>query len=1058
MHNSKIKQISLAVCLALMPFVAEAAGLGKLTVLSGLGEPFNAEIELSAGKDEIPSLSARIASTEIYAEHGIERISSLGSVRVELAKKPDGSPVLRLSTAHPVNDPFLDMLIQVDWPTGRLLREYTALLDPPGYGSNAPTPMSGAELATSTRDLSKKNTDKRASSVEKASVRTLTEPEKIPPVTDYRTKSGDTLRGVARKMQVRDVSLEQMLAGLYRANRDAFMQENMNQLKVGKIIHAPKEDSLRSISQHEAVEEVRLHASNWNAYRSRLADAAAHAAPAEDAPAQQTSAGKITAAADDKAAAPVPAGPRDVVKLSKSEAASSHTGTAEVAGSVAADKLKALEEESTAQENAIKDVSERIAIFEKQIQDMQKLLVVQNQMLAELQKGAANAPATPFVDMPAEVPAKAEKPAVKRVAMPEDETSDISSLISRFVADPLMLAGSGLLVLLGGAWVFMRNRRKKGLDSFERGILSSGGVKADTVFGEKAEGDADNGKTSFMADFAQHTGGDMIDTSDVDPISEADVYMAYGRDAQAEEILKDAIAKEPKRYELHQKLLDIYAARKNTGAFETLAGELYATLGASNSIWLGVAALGRTFDPDNPMYAEGTARAEAESLDAVVAAESEPTAEVAAEQVEETAVDDNSLDFDLGALAEDVPAPESESVPEDAAVSESQPEPEPEEETVAELKLSDETPDEDAGLNFEFELPEPAVAGNVQLGADELGMEEPGTLPELPDSDADEEEVAVELELPEADLAEEELAAELVLPDEDLFAPAETSAEDASAEAVTVEEATEPSLDMPELAEQETPVAETLIDETEDETTVAESEVLVDALDETSEPPELAPEMSEQDVSEDLEGISFDEPELELPTEEPASTEVDKTTSSTATDELEAEINALDVSFDLPVEDALSAQETPVESEPDLTDFPTLGPAKKSESASVDEEIVLQAPPAEEGDLDFNFDLDVGAEATPEAPPQKAAQPLPDLDLAGINLDISESASVDSGASEEITLSGPESSDVDTKLDLVTAYLDMGDAEGARELLDEVMQEGGPQQCARAQKLLDSLG
>ena len=94
----------------------------------------------------------------------------------------------------------------------------------------------------------------------------------------------------------------------------------------------------------------------------------------------------------------------------------------------------------------------------------------------------------------------------------------------------------------------------------------------------------------------------MIDTNDVDPIAEAEVYMAYGREAQAEEILKDAIAKEPKRYELHLKLLEMYAARKDTAAYETIAGELYTTLGAGDATWAKVAAMGASIEPDNPLY------------------------------------------------------------------------------------------------------------------------------------------------------------------------------------------------------------------------------------------------------------------------------------------------------------------------------------------------------------------------------------------------------------------------------------------------------------------------
>ena len=136
MHQSKLKRISLAVCFALMPLVANAAGLGKLTVMSGLGEPLRAEIELlSATPEELSSLTVAIAPEEAYTLQGVERTALHSAIKLEVGRKADGSPILKLSTHQPVSDPFLDMLIQVDWSTGRLLREYTVLLDPPGYSS-----------------------------------------------------------------------------------------------------------------------------------------------------------------------------------------------------------------------------------------------------------------------------------------------------------------------------------------------------------------------------------------------------------------------------------------------------------------------------------------------------------------------------------------------------------------------------------------------------------------------------------------------------------------------------------------------------------------------------------------------------------------------------------------------------------------------------------------------------------------------------------------------------------------------------------------------------------
>lgn len=1031
MHNSKIKRISLAVCLALMPIAVSAAGLGKMTVMSGLGEPLNAEIEIAANKEELSSLSARIAPSETYAEQGVERASSLSNVRVELSRKPDGTPILKISSQQPVNDPFLDMLIQVDWSTGRLLREYTALLDPPGYGDRS---TSGSEATESPKlpavaAPSKKNTTKSAPALAGASKPTSS----ATPADTYVTKRGDTLRNVARNMQVDDVTLEQMLVGLYRNNREAFMSDNMNQLKVGQIMRAPREEELRAIKQQEALQEVRVHTSNWNAYRNDVAQAIAQSKPAPADEQPQSSGGKITAQAEDKAAPPV-AGPRDVVKLSRSEAGSNKAGPAGSGNaSVSEDKMRALEEESTAQEKAIGEVNERIAFFEKQIQDMQKLLLVQNQMLAELQKGQLvdqppGAEPTPAPEQPQAQQPPAEQPAAQPAkpaptpAKPVTEAPAETNLLDELLQDPMKLgAAGGVLALLIGGWLLLRRQRRKNLDNFEKGILTSSGLKTDTVFGTTAGAAVDTGETSFMSDFSHRNGAGMIDTSDVDPISEAEVYMAYGRDAQAEEILKDAINKEPKRYELHLKLLEIYAKRKDAAAFETLAGELYATLGTTDPIWRKVAEMGRGLEPENPMYAAtgesasasvsssaSSAAIQAAAGAAVAAAAYEMTSDVTTEEPAPEEVQDNSLDFDLGMLASDEESTVGIEKDDEGAESiEPLPDLDTFSATATELEDTQDLAEDLSDTGMEFELPEPAAEGNVQLSAADLSM------PEIePTAQAAEEVEEISFDLPALDVG-----------------------------------------DTGELSEESMPALEK-----------AENETQGDDLSLPALTPVETPE-------ETVEEVSFDLPELTLPgTESPSEEEtfaLPEAVESPATVAESASIPELEMPEAL--EEPIELKAAPVESpsfelpeiaepiEPELVAEPEPVVESASSEMVVDEIVFDEPPKEEESALDFNFDLDVEPEASTEEAPSQAA-PIPDLDLSGISLDIGEqSSSVAEPAAEEITLSGAESSDVDTKLDLVTAYMDMGDTEGARELLEEVLQEGGPQQRERAQKLLDSL-
>ena len=455
------------------------------------------------------------------------------------------------------------------------------------------------------------------------------------------TKRGDTLSAIAREMQVEGVSLDQMLVGLYENNKEAFDKGNMNRLKVGQIIKVPSKDALTSVGQPEAKKTIKIHSANWNAYRNALAGNV-EAAPAKvEAEQKQSSTGKIATAVDK--AAPVASGPKDVVKLSAGDKAAKDSAKSAEA------KIAALQEETTARENSVKEANDRAAALEKQIADMQKLIAMKSQSMADMQKNAeaaskkpeatdkpkevAKVEVTPPVEVkptevkpaevmppaevkvaepmpaaevkPAEVMVEAKTKVKKPVVVPPpvvEEPGFLSGLLSSFdLTDLTVLGGAGGAALLGGGWMYLRNKRRKDLDSFERGILTSGGLRANTVFGNTT-GNASMSDTSFLTDFAQSADGSMIDTNDVDPIAEAEVYMAYGRDAQAEEILKDAITKEPKRYELHLKLLELYAARKDNSAFEAIAGELYTTLGSSDPTWAKVVVMGAELEPGNPLY------------------------------------------------------------------------------------------------------------------------------------------------------------------------------------------------------------------------------------------------------------------------------------------------------------------------------------------------------------------------------------------------------------------------------------------------------------------------
>jgi len=997
-RKSKIKQISLAVCMAFMPIVGYTAGLGKLNVNSGLGEPLKAEVELlSVTPEELSTLTAAIASEEAYNVQGITRLGIHSNIRVDVAKSDLGAPILRIRSNAPINDPYLDMLIQVDWASGRLLREYTVLLDPPEYkqATNAASdfaPVVKPNAGSVSRDTT--TTKPVASSAKKSQKRNASaaKPEEVSPkeagVGELTTKRGDTLAAIAQKMQVEGVSLDQMLVGLFENNKSAFANANMNQLKVGQIIKAPSVETLTAIDTKQAKQALKVHASNWNAYRNSLAGNVKTAAASEESEPKQSASGKI-ASAEDKSAAVKP-GVQDVVKLSAGDKNAVNGQKAGGAAEAEA-KVAALQEEATARENALKESLSRAAALEKQIEDMQKLLALKNQTMTELQKNAEVTP-EPVAAKPAatEPAAKVEpakqapaKPAVKApppVVAPAPEPSFFESLIEGL--DIKLLGGTSALVVLGAGWLFLRNKRRRELDSFERGILTSGGLRANTVFGNTT-GNSSTSDTSFLTDFAQSADGSMIDTNDVDPIAEAEVYMAYGRDAQAEEILKDAIVKEPKRYELHLKLLEMYAGRKDVSAFEAVAGELYTTLGADDPTWAKVAEMGSKLEPDNPLYKLSGVAAPAVAVAGVAAASAAVastafTENSAATESELFSSQDIGLDFSLDDVSDAAAEYKADAPVADALTSET---------LDSELSPSSAVIEsfasvQEADNSLEFDL----------------GVVEPEPAKVAESSPAEEFVVA---DINDAAASADENILEFTMSSDD--SPALTIAEPVSAE-LEVSSSDASSFEVPSFLD-------------------------------TAPNIEFSSEVvSNDDLALTTAPSVADSAGFDFAIEEPVAIEIPDT--------------PMDVSFNT----SLDLDKT------GDVDFSSLLQPESSVVNGASPEPLVE-------DINFDFSLDSELDAPAAVDVKEAANELAsnDFDFSAISLDLGDDAQLLSeNPDDNLTLSAPaagasENQDVDIKLDLVAAYIDMDDKEGARELLEEVLKEGGPQQKLRAEQLLSGL-
>lgn len=598
---------------------ANAAGLGMLSIQSALGQPLKAEIELlSVSKEELADITARLASPDAFRLARIDRQEALSGLRFSVDQRANGQPVIRISSTAAVQDPFLDMLVELNWSSGRLIREYTLLLDPPAAAKPADVVRSPSTTDAS-RGLAQTRPEETPSSAGKPKAASasptsadVAKPDRYGPV-----KSGDTLRAIAGKVKPAEVSLEQMMVGLFQANKNAFQHNNMNRLGRGHVLKVPSAGTAMAITHAQAARTIAGHTTEWHAYRRKLAEMAGETTPPTAA---SQSEGTISKPEPTKAV-PAASTPKDVLTLSKGQPSSSGTLDAKTH-----ERMQAMEEDIAAKGRALQEAQDRVGQLEREVRDMHKLLELKSQVAAKAPAAPAPVEAPPLeVEAPppvaetpppaaAPTPVETPKPAPVVVPLPVAEPS--ASWISTFISNPIYIGGIVAALLLSALlWMMMvGSKRRQGLTKFEDSIMTGGEFKNNAVFKASA-GNIASGSTTegsmLLTDFSR-LGMGAIDSHEVDPIAEAEVYMAYGRDAQAEEILREALVKDPSRYEIALKLLELYATRKDTNSFETTASELYAGLSGQNTpVWQRAAEMGRSIDPQNPLYRVVSTQSEA---------------------------------------------------------------------------------------------------------------------------------------------------------------------------------------------------------------------------------------------------------------------------------------------------------------------------------------------------------------------------------------------------------------------------------------------------------------
>ena len=634
-----------------------ALSLGRITVQSALGEPLKAEIEVpNISAEEAASLKANVASPAAFVAAGLEYNPAMSGLQATLARRADGRSYIRLTSDRAINDPFIDMILEASWSAGRIVRDYTMLFDPPSLKPAAPAPTL-AQVTAPVPIAAPAAAPAKAAAPSAASVAEARKPASSPKTaTDSAPKAsakpeatsgqkvvvqaGDSASKIALRAKAEDVSLDQMLVALLRSNPDAFSKGNLNRLRAGAVLDMPSTEQAKAMSVAEAAQTVVAQSKDFNEFRRNLAG---NAPKATVEAADRKATGTVDAKVDDKKPGSSAA---DKLTLSKG-----------------ALQAKA-DEARIAKERADKDAADRAAEVAKNIADLKKLSSASAKAPAAVPSAPQATPA-PAAVTSAPAPAKAAVSAPIKPKVPVAAPVPVAepSLLDQLAEDPtLPMAGAGLLALLGGFFLYRRQQRKKSAVHVDSSFLDSR-LQPDSFFGASGGQRVDTaqggvGSSSSMA----YTHSQLDSADDVDPVAEADVYLAYGRDAQAEEILKEAVRHNPGRLAIHSKLLEIYAKLRDTVNFQASATNAFQLVGAESPDWARICELGLTIDPENPLYQPGGAtpsafsNMEQQASYATASGNSTLPQSVLPELAESSADLDLDLDLDLDFSADDEPA------------------------------------------------------------------------------------------------------------------------------------------------------------------------------------------------------------------------------------------------------------------------------------------------------------------------------------------------------------------------------------------------------------------
>ncbi|MFJ5297069.1 FimV/HubP family polar landmark protein [Pseudomonas sp. NPDC088368] len=604
--------LAIAAASALSSGMAQALGLGGLTVKSSLNQPLLAEIELTQVQDltsaqVVPSL----ASSAEFAQAGVGKTAVLDDLTFTPVVTPGGKSVLRITSSKPIRDPYVKFLVQVLWPNGRALREYSLLLDPPKVSPQAAAAAT-AQLPSTAPATAPAQAPVTQTPPAPAPAPTPAAPPE-PKYTQYTTANNDTLWEIAERVR-NGGTVQQTMLAIQALNPDAFIAGNINRLKKGQVLRLPSPQEATATPQPRAVAEVAEQNRAWREGR-RL----------------PTGARQVDATRRDRAgAAPAQIDAKDNLSLvsGNKSGAKGAAGDAELSNKLAVTQENL---DSTRRDNA--ELKSRMGDLQSQVDKLQRLIELKNDQLAKMQAaGAAVPPPPPASDangtvspnsvtnpnnaanpaMPAQIvpppaaPDSAGKPPNEiapedalpvegakvtgatpdqpLVVPPDAVNPDNQSSLDKILASPMLMGligGAAILVLL--LLVLLLVRRRNAILEAERHRQMARALAEESDFAS----DMNMPESSFEGLEVPPPAVKPAPLSAViieptrerpaDVLVQAEIHIAYGRTNQAAALLEEAIKEDPQRSELRLKLMEIYAQQDNQAGFVAQERQLVAT-------------------------------------------------------------------------------------------------------------------------------------------------------------------------------------------------------------------------------------------------------------------------------------------------------------------------------------------------------------------------------------------------------------------------------------------------------------------------------------------------